>query len=452
MNDAEARNELELTLIRIFEGLHAGLSSFGQVRDAYNEQVAFDFNSTSFFRPGEVKISEILAFFLHPNKPHGQKSAFLRIFVEELKPKNCSLPLFEAPATITAEVEDTTAEGRRIDIVISFRGNDRDIEYVIGVENKIGTAADGRSQLRDYVRDLRARVRGDDKQWTLFYLTPYGSEPPEHSISKGELVELRDSANMQMISYRRIVDLLGMFEAASKAESVRAFLRDFKQYLKKEIVEEPSMNDETNWIKSFLREHPGYLAHTDGLQDAIDSLKKDYFDFFWRTVAELLPSHELAFGRRSLEWGAKQYGSADIVTSTGASVFADASDLDGAVLVWKDPRAPTKGAYVCTRLRKQLDDPLEVKLKRLETQLQSAFKSVFRPTGPHCAGVLLTHPEFDSGTALREFLGDDGTKARRAAATAATVISEYVREVEKAWSESDRVKASALPALPPGAG
>src|ERR1017187_5205914 len=80
MQDDNAKTESELN--KLFTGLDAGLNSLREVRATYEEQIAFDFNMLRFFDLGETKVSEILAFFLDRRKEHGQKSAFLRLFLE----------------------------------------------------------------------------------------------------------------------------------------------------------------------------------------------------------------------------------------------------------------------------------------------------------------------------------------------------------------------------------
>ncbi len=232
--------------VPFFEGLDAGLKSLREVRAVYDEQVAFEFNSTRFFGPNENKTSEILAFFLSPNECHGQKATFLNLFVNQFKIQVPPI-LFEDLKTIKVTCEDPTPERRRIDITIVFGDSD----YVIGIENKFGRAADGRNQLKDYAEDLRRRT-SSDKKWTLFYLTPNRENPSGDSIDETRRDELVKSENLRMISYHRdIIELLGRFELACKAESVRAFLKDFRQYLKQRYLGETVMG-ETEFVKATI--------------------------------------------------------------------------------------------------------------------------------------------------------------------------------------------------------
>jgi PD-(D/E)XK nuclease superfamily len=288
----------EEEIFKFFDVLEASLNGLREVRSVYNEQVAFEFNSTSFFGPNERKTSEILAFFLNPMERHGQKGTFLRLFIEKFELKNLSLFL-ENPEKIKVKIEDPTAEGRLIDITISFN----DGEYVIGIENKIGTAADQPAQVKDYAKDLRLRVK-ENSEWTLFYLTPRGSNPSENSIEETHRKNLADQ--LKMISYdNHIINLFGQFELACKAENVRAFLKDFRQYLRQRYVGETIMG-ETEFTKTCIEKHPEILAHLGSLNEGANQLLSDFRRKCYEVLHKKLGENERSIRIDPAHWQIKR--------------------------------------------------------------------------------------------------------------------------------------------------
>ena len=263
----------EHEVYRFFEGLDAGVKSLCQVRTLYDEQVAFEFNSTRLFWPNENKTSEILAFFLDPNQTHGQKRKFLDLFIEKFEIKVPSL-LSENIKTIDVQTEDPTNENRRIDVTIRFGKG----EYVIGIENKIGSA-DQKKQLTDYAKELNRRT-GSDAKWILFYLTPDGNVPSENSIERKDRECLMKSGNLKLISYSNdIIELFEQFEVACKAESVRAFLKDFRHYLKQQYIGGTIMG-EIELTESFIKDNPKIVLLIGNVCRAISNLYQSFRDDF----------------------------------------------------------------------------------------------------------------------------------------------------------------------------
>ncbi|MBN2779150.1 MAG: PD-(D/E)XK nuclease family protein [Bacteroidales bacterium] len=83
-------------------------------KDAYNKQLAFDFNLFNFFKIGENKISELLAFFINPMSSHGQQNAFIKEFLRILA--------FDVKDEAISEItcEKGIDNQRRIDLYIKF--------------------------------------------------------------------------------------------------------------------------------------------------------------------------------------------------------------------------------------------------------------------------------------------------------------------------------------------
>jgi hypothetical protein len=236
---------LETKVLRFFEGLSTRLETLEELRSVYDEQMAFNFNATRFFWPGENTTSEILAFLLNPLSNHGQKDAFLRVFCKTLLGENR-----DWNALIGTDVrvgrEQYTDHDRRIDIVVSIgRGREK---FLVGIENKIW-AADQKAQLRDYSAFLEGQ---SPDNYCLLYLTPRGHDPSEYSITQDERSELEEAGKLKIISYEEdIIDLFDQFIMVCKADKVTAFLRDFQHYLRIQYTGVWNMDDGKT-IKEFI--------------------------------------------------------------------------------------------------------------------------------------------------------------------------------------------------------
>jgi hypothetical protein len=424
MPDDIAKTESELT--EFFTGLEAGLNSLREVRTTYDEQIAFNFNMLRFFNPGETKISEILAFFLSPTKEHGQKSSFLQTFLEHFNLSENISALLSADEKITVKREYRTEEDRRIDITVFFEN----AKFAIGIENKIN-AEDQDKQVLDYCVDLGKRTQ---ENYKLLYLSPEGGPPSEGSIPKAELKRL--SEKIKPVSYGEIVDLLKKYEIVCRADNVRGFIRQFQQYIKQDILREPFM-DETNFVVKCLRDHPHILKHTTALENAANSLRKEFFDAFWVKVAENLKVQGISIDLKTMEWHTSRDSQA-IVEHLG-------SPLDPQVAVRYDPKKeiPDCEVYIASFLdgkRQSLSQPpKDDKVERLVKKLKSEFKpvSVYEPHGWSWGAIVpLTPPQFNSGDAICEFLQQkvDG-KWQAIAAEAANNISKYIGVVESLCRE-----------------
>lgn len=244
---SEEDENLERKLNKFFQGLDAGLQSLREVREVYDEKMAFEFNSVNFFQPNENKLSEILAYFLNPLAKHGQKDKFLKIFAEHFELPKVRGLLDSPNRKISVHTEFHTNENRRIDIVIEIGIRD----FFIGIENKIW-AADQPNQLDDYTQFLSEISSNAEGDYVLFYLSPYGQTPSNTSVSKDNLEKLLRDGKVKIIGYDKdIISLFEEFETACKADNVRAFIKDFIQYLKQRFIGESIMG-ETEFITDFI--------------------------------------------------------------------------------------------------------------------------------------------------------------------------------------------------------
>ncbi len=238
--NVDEKKGLDAKLEAFFEGAKSGVLCLRELRKKYNKEMAFDFNSLQFFRPGENKTSEILAFFLNPEASHGQGCAFLKCFCSKFA-SNLRVDDYSEAKVYT---EYFTDESRRIDIVIEFP---REGSFV-GIENKIW-AADQPDQLGHYSRFLEKESEG---RYHLIYLSPYGKDPSECSISPEEFERLSTEGKASILSYQEdIISLFDEFVKACAAENVQAFLKDFQKYLKQQYRGETMMSGQA-YIQEFI--------------------------------------------------------------------------------------------------------------------------------------------------------------------------------------------------------
>lgn len=182
----------------------------------YDKQLALDFSFFHFFPIGEIKISQVLAYFLDINQNHGQGNVFLNEFIKTFYDKEIEINQVENSC------EKVIAENRRIDIYIRIEG------LTIGIENKIW-AEDQINQLKDYSAFLEKESSGN---FLLLYLTPYGLEPHPKSINEKLKKRLVEENKLKFISYKHdIIILINRWLVVCEAENVSHFLKEFKKHL-----------------------------------------------------------------------------------------------------------------------------------------------------------------------------------------------------------------------------
>lgn len=206
---------------KILNVVKSKIEAHNEFKKAYDEQLAFDFNLFNFFRIGENKVSEILAYFLDPKASHGQSDKFLKEFL---------LMFFEEEVDCDAlhiQCEKVITDNRRIDIFIKA-GN----KY-IAIENKIW-AGDQLNQLSDYSKYLHNISNGN---YLLLYLNPYGTYPTVGSIETKLLEELLYTKQFKTISYKNeIFTLIDRWLAICKADNVTYFIKQFKIHLSQKFL------------------------------------------------------------------------------------------------------------------------------------------------------------------------------------------------------------------------
>lgn len=239
-----------------------------QFKEAYNKQLAIDFNFLNFFDIGENKISELLAFFINPKSSHGQQDAFLREFLRIL--------VFEVEDKTISEIqcEKGIDKKRRIDLYIKFKSGE-----IIAIENKVW-AKDQHNQLLDYANYLKKKT----PKYKLFYLNPYGHNPSEDSIEEKDKNKLESEDCFQIIKYTsEINDIVSAWISVCEADNVSYFLKQFKQYLNHKFLGKNTFNMKDN-LKDLVYSNINEVSELVNAYNSIDNNIQAVFD---RVVKDL---------------------------------------------------------------------------------------------------------------------------------------------------------------------
>jgi hypothetical protein len=160
---------------------------------------------------------------LNPRGEHGQGERFLRIFVEQLGLGDVeALHLEKALVRREAATHGISRFRRRMDILV-------EAGISIVIENKVDSLEQP-GQVKDYLEHLAFCARDSEKRRKLVYLTPDGRMPL--SLTSEEIEHHKRSNWFVCWSYK--VELRRWLESCIRlceAEKIRAFLRNFIEYI-----------------------------------------------------------------------------------------------------------------------------------------------------------------------------------------------------------------------------
>lgn len=238
----------------LFLSLNREVKVLEKARESFNDHLALGFNTISeFFYPDENKLSDMLAFLLDPNASHAQGCLFLELF-----DKQFDLKLNPSEASkIDVKREDTTAQNRRMDIVIDCDGR----KCVI--ENKIW-AADQKDQLKDYIDEIKQR----SNEWKVIYLTPHGDKPSEDSLPEDRREEI-----LCLSHGDDIPSWLSLCVGRCKSDKVRDFINVLISYTQQEFGNS-MIEDEIAACEQFLEKHPDICGLLPALESARWNVQK----------------------------------------------------------------------------------------------------------------------------------------------------------------------------------
>lgn len=253
-----------------------------EYRESYNERYALDFDPLDLFKINENKLSELLAFLLNPAQSHGQRDKFLNMFIDQLSGDDH----IETGDFEYIECEESTEQNRRLDIVVSFK------HIVIGIENKIW-AVDQLNQLRDYHQALLSKGK---RHSVLIYLTPYGKEPSEHSISKEESRTLQSAGHLYYWSYvSDVIPFLKSSLGIVEPELLRNFIIMMERYLSNKFIGKKSLIMDHK-IKQLVQDN---LETTKAIVGAYNNLISDIKISFKDLITHIKEKENIALDNQT---------------------------------------------------------------------------------------------------------------------------------------------------------
>lgn len=169
----------------------------------------------------ENQHSNILAFLIDQEEKHNHKE-YGCSFLELLKKKGLGL---HGRSIVSIGREDSTDELRRMDLLIKT-----DSDFII-LENKI-YADDQPNQIKDYLSYVE-EISGSSENVFVVYLTPFGKDPTEKSITKNNLQALKNSHRYVSLSYSKdILDWLMTLETKNEENVLKAGITQYIDVVK----------------------------------------------------------------------------------------------------------------------------------------------------------------------------------------------------------------------------
>lgn len=177
----------------------------------------FDLNNISQI---EDYHSNIIAYLVDDEESHNHEEFGLRFF-QFINKKHSGKQVIPSYTKIIKVVREKTIEGGRIDIFIETDS------FALIIENKI-YAKDDKKQLRKYYDWSKKEFHGK-KKVILCYLTLFGSQPSEESLSTDMRNELLKDRKYVELSYEK--DILGWLESLKVKASENILQSALIQYI-----------------------------------------------------------------------------------------------------------------------------------------------------------------------------------------------------------------------------
>ena len=183
----------------------------------------------------ENQHSNIIAFLVNPSEIHNHPE-YGSLFLNMLKEKGLGI---EGKEIYKVFRENSTDELRRMDIFI-----ETDSDFII-IENKIN-AGDQENQIKDYVEYVKKHYEVSNNVFVC-YLTKFGVEPSEKSITKEQLDILRE--NNQFVSLSYSDDVLNWLNELKVKENEDVLKSGIIQYI--DVVKEISNKREKGFNMNY---------------------------------------------------------------------------------------------------------------------------------------------------------------------------------------------------------
>lgn len=169
----------------------------------------------------ENQHSDIIGFLLDPNEKHHHPEYGAQ-FLSLLKENGLGIT---GDKIVSVEREDSTDEARRMDLFLTTKKD------CIIIENKI-YAGDQNQQIADYAKFVEEKF-GATKNVFVVYLTLFGKEPSESSLSEEQLARLKAESRFVNVSYAEgILSWLEGLETKREEKELNAALIQYIDVVK----------------------------------------------------------------------------------------------------------------------------------------------------------------------------------------------------------------------------
>lgn len=249
--------------------IYGQVSGLRHASEQFSEQLAPGFNVFRLLWPSELTLSNVLADLLSPQGSHGQKAAFLALFLKTFGLADS----WAIPSEARVATEVATHGGRRIDIRIDFA------DGVLGIENK-PWAADQKLQVADYIAELEAK---HPQNRLLIYLSSNGDGPGEDSTGKAR--DFVKEGSLRVIGYGQLLAWLASCKGVCRSLRVIAFLDEFSDYIAKEFEGVMQMH-ERDMVVSEVVKNSANVEAAFLISGALNDVKAKLLAMLWAQLRE----------------------------------------------------------------------------------------------------------------------------------------------------------------------
>ncbi|MGG7056411.1 PD-(D/E)XK nuclease family protein [Nitrosomonas sp. ANs5] len=246
------------------------IATLKEARNRFSDRLAPEFSIFDYLRTDEMGLSRCIASLLDPIGKHGQKEAFLELFLEKINwPTNMKIS--------SIELEKQANGQRRIDIYLRFENG-----KIIGIENK-PWAGDQKNQLSDYAAFIEKEAGGN--QWLLIYLN--NNDPSSDSGIKDKQRALENEGKFFQLSFSAIIEWLNECACKSRALVVRLFIEELANFIRSNVNGELDMSEE-NEIKNIVLFSPETFTSAFHISLAMTKVKETILEEFHNDLKEKL--------------------------------------------------------------------------------------------------------------------------------------------------------------------
>ncbi len=282
---------MNIAISQLLSQVSQELKALEIARQRYAKQLSPDFSVFNYIYTDEMMLSRIIADLLNPTGEHAQGTVFLSLFLKTLDLPDDWKNIDLDHANITVQTEKIIRNGRRMDIFINIKLDQR--SYGICIENK-PFAADGEQQLQDYADEMYFLF---SESWHLIYLSGYGNEPAEHSVKPDILKSWLDQKHFSQITFPDLIYWLKQSLTECQNDKVIFFLKQFHNYILKTFSGVKDMSTQETIFDCILDNDSSLIAAIE-IANQIPMIKRKLIE---------ICLNDLINKAKELDWQIKDY-------------------------------------------------------------------------------------------------------------------------------------------------